>query len=175
MLLELEQSQQVRLGPARVLKAAGQRVLVELGDEEVWAQMALAYPYQPAPHDVLLTIRQQDDCYVIGVLQGQGVTSLVVPGDLSFQAPRGVIRLSAGHGVEIKSDQVRITANKLELFARSVLERFTVATRWVREAFHLRAGRVRTTVDAEYRLHAGRLVERAEADVKIDGEKIHLG
>jgi hypothetical protein len=56
-----------------------------------------------------------------------------------------------------------------------VFERFTEATRWVEEAFQLRAGRLRTRVDGDYDLAADRIRATAEHDVKIDGSKIHLG
>jgi hypothetical protein len=35
----------VQLGPAQVLQVAGDRVQLELPDELVWAQVALAFPY----------------------------------------------------------------------------------------------------------------------------------
>jgi hypothetical protein len=59
--------------------------------------------------------------------------------------------------------------------ARSVLERFQNATRWVKEAFQVRAGRMRTQVSGDWRLKADTITERSEGDVKIDGRKIHLG
>ena len=47
--------------------------------------------------------------------------------------------------------------------------------RRVRQTFQLRAGRVRQVVEEGYSLRAGRIVERARKDVKIDGERIDLG
>jgi hypothetical protein len=163
------------LGPARVLAAAGTRAKLELPDEHVWAMVALGSPYQPTVDDIVLAIGQQGAWYVIGVLKGSGKTTLSVPGDLEIRAPRGTIELSAGKGVHLKSPEVTVTAGKLELFARSIFESFTEATRWIKEAFQLRAGRLRTRVDGDYDLGADRIRERAEQDVKIDGSKIHLG
>ena len=173
MLLELEQT--TYLGPAQVLLAAGRRVKLELPDEHVWAQSALAFPYQPVAGDTVLAIAQSGTWYVIGVLKGTGPTTLIVPGDLRLLAPRGSIELSSSQAVRIKSPEVKLVAHKLELVARTIFERFASATRWVREAFQLRAGRMRTQVESSYRVKAGRIVERAEGDVKIDGRKIHLG
>jgi hypothetical protein len=163
------------LGPARVLAAAGNRVKLELPDEHVWAVTALGGPFQPAVGDIVLAIGREDDWYVIGVLKGSGPTTWTVPGNLEIRAPRGEITLTAGRGVAVKAPEVKISAGKLELLARSVFERFHEATRWVKGAFQLQAGRVRTRIDGDYDLAADRIQERAEHDVKIDGTKIHLG
>lgn len=171
----LDQQLQTRLEPATVLTLAGTRVQLELPDELVWAVLALAYPYQPARGDRVLAIGQGEAWYVIGVLRGSGSTSLTLPGDLTIRTPAGSIELISARGVRIKSPRVRIATEKLELLAESVLERFARATRWVKETLHVRAGRLRTRVEGTHDLGAGRILERAEDDVKIDGRKIHLG
>jgi hypothetical protein len=181
MLLEheppshLHLDQNTYLGPARVHQASGQRVQLEFPDELPWALLALAYPYQPAVGDVVLAAGQGQNWYVIGVLQGTGKTTLTVPGDFEVAAPRGRISLIAGKGFHLKSPDVKITAGKLEIVARQLRERFTEARRWVKETFHLCARDIRTEVEGDYQLRAGRIHERAEEDVKIDGNKIHLG
>lgn len=172
-MLALEQT--TYLGPAEVVRVAPGRVQIDLPDDQPWAQLALAFPYQPAVGDSLLVVGQDEAWYVIGVLRGAGKTSLTVPGDLDIRAPQGRIEMSAGGGVTIRGPLVRLVAEKLEVAARSVFERFVEATRWVRGAWQLRAGRMRTRVEETYRLQAGRIVEHAEEDVKIDGQKIHLG
>jgi hypothetical protein len=125
--------------------------------------------------DTVLAIGEQGSWYAIGVLQGTGATTLAVPGDLNIRAPRGSIELSAVRGIRIKSPRVDITAKKLQVAARAILERFTEATRCVKQTFRLRIGRFRTRVGSIYDLKADRILERAEADIKIDGRKIHLG
>jgi hypothetical protein len=163
------------LGPARVRQFAGNRVQLEFPDELPWALLALAFPYEPAPGDIVLAAGQGHTWYVIGVLQGAGKTTFSVPGDFEILAPRGRIHLLAGKGFQLKSPEVRITAGKLELVARRVFERFENAARWVKQTLQVRAGRVRTDVDKEYRVRAGRIIERAHEDVTIDGNKINLG
>lgn len=174
MFLDLEQQKQTRLSQARVLRAAGQRVLLEFDDEVVWGELALGYPYEPAVGDRVLAIGQDGSWYVIGVLQGTGKTTLTVPGDLTIRAG-GEIEMNAVRGVRIKSPTVQIMARKLELLAQSVFERFTHATRWVKETFQIRTGRWRARVEGTYDVKAERIVERAEGDVKIDGREINLG
>jgi hypothetical protein len=173
MLLELEQ--QTWLGPARVLRAAGNRVQIELPDEIAWASVAVACPYQAAVGDSVLAIGQRGSWYVIGVLEGTGKTIIKVPGDLAILAPAGKIEIKSGREVRIKSPAVRIVAGKLEAMARSIFERFAQATRWVKETFQLRSGRYRARVEGTYDVQADRIVERAEDDVIIDGREIKLG
>jgi hypothetical protein len=164
------------LGPARVRSVAAGRVRIAVLDEEpMWATLAIAGTYQPMPDDEVLAIANAGAWYVIGVIRGRGKSVLTVPGDLEITAPRGKIELSAAKGVRIKSAEVSIVADRLEFAARTVLERFVDATRWVQEAFHLRAKRVREHVEEDYDLMAGRILQRAEGDVKIDGHKINLG
>jgi len=163
------------LGPARVACSAGNRVRVELPDIVVWARMALAYPYKAEPGDTVLVISQMDRWYVIGVLAGRGKTSFSVPADLELRAAKGSIRLEAGRGVRISGTDIHLRADCLSFTARSLTETFENATRWIKNIFNIRAGRIKTQVNSLYRLKAKRIVEKAEEDVKIDGRKINLG
>lgn len=181
MLTDNKQATQLKLdvstylGPARVRRVSGQQVQLEFPDELPWAMLALAYPYQPVVGDNVLVAGQGQNWYVIGVLQGTGKTTLVVPGDFEVLAPKGRINLIAGKGFQLKSPEVRITAGKLDLVAKRISERFLEATRWVKNAWRIRAGQVRTEVEGDYQIKAKRIIERAEEDVRIDGDKIHLG
>ena len=116
MYLELEQT--TRLQPGRVLRVAGTRVQLRCGGETVWARMALAYPYQAAVGDQLLAIGQEEDWYVIGVLQGSGTTTLTVTGDLRIDAPRGSIELNAAQGLHIRGTTVLVATHDRDLIAR---------------------------------------------------------
>ncbi len=167
--------QSTHLGPARVKNISGGRVELDLFGEGVWAFLALAYPYQPEEGDTVLAIGQGGFWYIIGILQGKGKTTFTAPGDLELRCPRGRISMIAAKGVLIKSPEVKVIAKRLELLAETFMERFVNATRWVKEALQLHAGRMRTVVDGDYRLKGERILERAEGDVKIDGKKIHLG
>jgi len=162
-------------GPARVLESAGGRVRLALQGQEAWALLALAYPYRPERGDIVLAAGQDETYWVIGVVSGTGVTSFVAPGSISFSAPAGSIELSAGHGVRIKAPEVEVKAGRLRLAAKSAIEKFGNAWRWVRETLQVRAGRTRTVVTEDYTLRAERILERATGTVTIDGEKINLG
>src|SRR5262249_15196091 len=108
MLLDLATTY---LGPARVLQAADNQLLLDLPEGRAWGQTALAYPYQPQAGDTVLAVGQEDQWYVIGVLEGKGVASFTAPADLRFLAPRGKIEMVSADGVHICSTAVQIVAD----------------------------------------------------------------
>ena len=164
-----------RIEPASVLEVDEGRIRLKIDDEEAWGVLALGYPYRPAAGDTVLALGQESKWYVIGVIRGRGLTSFTAPADLELRAPNGSIGLVASGGVRIEAPEVVLRADRLELAARSVFEKFVRAYRRVAEAFHLKAGRVRTVVDGAWDVRAGRIEERADGDVRIDGNQIHLG
>ena len=161
------------LGPATVQELVGDRLRLKRGEVEVWARLALAYPYQPEPGDLVLTIGEEE-IYVIGVLLGRGKTVFETPGDLHLRS-RGHVEIEGLKGVEIRSDQVLIKADKVETIARTTFEKTVSCYRWVKELLQTEAGRERKLIDGHYTMKAERIVETADKDVKIDGEQIHLG
>lgn len=165
------------LGPARVAAVDGRRVVVNpaAGGGTVSARVALAQSYAPAVGDEVLVIGLAGEWYVIGLLEGKGVTTFVAPGDVEFSAPRGRIEFVARDGVFLKSGLVEIVTEKLQFTARQMFERFTDLTQWVTGAVHQRLGRVRSHVEEDYDLKAGRIKELADEEVVIDGKKIYLG
>jgi hypothetical protein len=163
------------LGPARVLKVAGDNIQVEISEVQVWSRSAIVFPYTPAFGDIVLVLGQDDDLYVIGVLKGTGKTSFTAPGDIEFKAPRGNIEMISAKGIRIRSPKFKVKSNEIEFMARVVVEKYENAKRWIKDMCQLRAGRVQTSVESTYRMKAGKIIECAEGDVKIDGNKIHLG
>jgi len=161
------------LNAATVTEIAGDRVRLQLPDRAAWARLALASPYSPIPGDVVLAIGEEE-LYVIGVLAGRGKTCFDVSGDLELRAS-GRVRISGGDAIELRSPRVVVKADCMEMFVRKAVEKFVDVYRWVRGLSQTRAGRVRTVVDDQYTLSAERIFERAEKDVKLDGERIRLG
>lgn len=170
-----EGAQSPYVGPARVIKYTPGRVQLDLLGREIWAQIALAYPYRPSEMDTVLVIGQDGAWYVIGVLNGNGKTTFTAPGDIEFRAPYGFINLVSAKGVSLRGPTVRVVAEKLDLISRNLIERCHNARRWVKNSLEVRAGRARTLIEDTYRIKAGRITERAQGDVKIDGRKIRLG
>ena len=163
------------LGPARIVHIESDRVQLAFPDQHVRALLAIAFPYQPAVDDIVLAVGQDESWYVIGVLKANGDTVIRVPGNLKLEAPYGRIELKSAEEISLLSRNVRVVADRIDLLARALAEKFQTATRWVKELFHVRAGTMHSQVKETYRVQAERIVERAAGDVRIDGKKIHLG
>lgn len=162
------------LGPATVVETTEDRLRVELADGTTgWAQVALGYPYTPVTGDVVLVIGHQER-YVIGVLQGQGISEFVAPGDLSLMA-NGRVNIVGGKGVSLTGPEVQVEADRFELLARSAFERVTNSYRWVKELVQTYAGCLRTVCTSHHTVEAKFVVCEADKDVSINGERVHLG
>ena len=165
----------VYLRPGKVVEVTQRRLKVDLMGNKMWANMAMPYRYDAEIGDIVLAIGQEECLYVIGVIQGQGKTTMQAVGDLELRAPKGRIDLVAAKGVNVRSPSFHVITKKLEFVAENVVECFNNLTSWIKDAFDLRAGSVHSTVESTYRLKAGQIRQKAREDVKIDGEKIHLG
>ena len=172
----LQQDIALYLGPATVCRTSGRRVLVRRPEEtEGWADLALAFPYQPQPGDLVLVAAQEDRSYVIGVIQGRGPVVLPFPGDVTLSAPDGALRLMAGKGVSVESPTFEVRADAVEIEATSMTQRFENACQWVKGLFELRAGRSRVVVEGTSHQVAERTIIRSDKETKIDGDKIYIG
>lgn len=163
------------LGPGHVLAIEPGRVLVSLPTAKAWATLALANGYAPAVHDVLLVIGKDDAFWVIGVIAGAGRTTLLAHGDLEIKAPKGKIDLLARDGVTVRGNFVQVIAKTFEQVADSVRQRFDEFCCQVKGVMRWRSKRSETDVEETCHTHAERIVQLADKDVSIDGEKIHLG
>lgn len=164
------------LGPATVRHVAGSAIDVELGDgRAVAVRLALTMPYQPAENDVLLVIGGPSGHYVIGVLHGTGQTSIAVPGDLDIRAVGGSLRLGADKGVVLEGDTVEMRANRLQVMAGAVVEKFDTLFQRVREMLSVRAGQRHTVVDGASIEKSKNATILTEETATINGKQIHLG
>jgi hypothetical protein len=168
-------TQEFYLGPAIVIKTDRRMLMIALPDENIWAHNAVSFPYQAEMGDKVLAIGRGDAFYIIGVLEGRGKSIFTAPGDLEIRTPRGKIDLVSSEGLNIRTSEMKVVSKSIEFVASSILEKYENAKRWVRQAFHLRAGSARTVVESTYKLRAERIVEKAKGEFKVDGEKIHLG
>lgn len=163
------------LGAGHVLSVETGRVLVQLPAAKAWATLALGNGYQPVERDVLLVIGKDEAFWVIGVVAGRGRTTLRAHGDLELQAPHGRIDLLARDGVTLRGGLVQIVAKTLEHVAETARQRFDELCSQVKGVMRWRSKRSETEVEETHRTHAGRIVQHADQDVSIDGDKIHLG
>ena len=77
----------VYCGPATILEVSATHLRLQLPGREATAELALAYPYQPRVNDLVLALGPEDGAvFVVGVLHGQGQTTLHVEGDLAIEA-----------------------------------------------------------------------------------------
>lgn len=163
------------LGPGHVLAVEPGRVLVSLPAAKAWATLALGNGYKPVERDVMLVIGKDDAFWVIGVVAGRGRTTLHAHGDLELQAPHGRIDLLARDGITVRGGLVQVIAKTFEQVAETARQRFDELCCQVKGVMRWRSKRAETEVEEVHRTHAGRIVQHADKDVSIDGEKIHLG
>jgi hypothetical protein len=163
------------IGPARVIEIEAERIRVRIQERGVWASMAMGLEYEPEVGDQLLVLGQEEAYYIVGILHGTGTLTLSSAGNIHIRAPQGSIDLFAREGVNVRAARFNLKVKRLEILAQVTIEKCNRAVRWVRDCFQLRAGRMRTVVKEEYQVRADRIAEWAKRDVKIDGNKIHLG
>jgi hypothetical protein len=135
----------------------------------------MAFPYTPKKGDVVLVIGQAEKHYLIGVLQARGDMTMTFPAGANFRAPKGSFNFSSGESIEMYSPEVKVTAGKWTLLARSLTEKVTDAMRWVANLAQLKAGRRRLLVEGKDYERSERKIVKAKKDVRVNGERIHLG
>ncbi len=162
------------LGPALVRGVMDAALLLEIDGELHRAVIALAYPYRPEVGDVVLTIGHEDDLYVIGVLDGKGLTRLDFPGDVELRSA-GRMRLEAKEGINLRSDRITMSADRLDVTVKKIRERAVSIFRRVEGTLRTVAGRERKNIEKQSTLHAGKIVRKAVKDVVVDGRQIKLG
>ncbi|WP_437812067.1 DUF3540 domain-containing protein [Sorangium sp. So ce1078] len=164
------------LGPAHVLEAHGQTVVIELPEgESAEAAIALAIPYAAAVGDVLLVIGRGGRFYVIGVLHGTGKTVLELQGDVDVRAAGGALRLSGDRGVELRGPEVDLYGDKVRVFAGALVQKAASLVQRVTGLFSLHARESHTVVDESATTKARRATVLTEETMTINGKEIHLG
>jgi len=184
-MMELETG--VALGPARVLSVeeTARWVRLEIADYGVCrARVAVAPPYQPAPGDEVLALRQAaDTAYVIGVLQAAGKTCWRVPGDLELHAPNGSVRIRAGASLKLEGAEkleaaapcATLRAARLNLVATTLVQRVGNLLTWASGLLQTRAERLRQISSQGWFVRAGRGHIKTADNMTINGKTIHLG
>lgn len=186
----LDMTTTTALGPAIVREVNGATIIALMEGREIEAVNAMAFPYTPTPGDVVLAIgqgssqseRAPGQCaalaarhYVIGVLQAQGDMTMTFPASVNMRAPKGSFNFSSGEAIDMHAPEVKVTAGKWTLVARTLTEKVTNAMRWVANLSQLKAGRKRTLVEGKDYERSERKIMKAKKDVRVNGERIHLG
>lgn len=164
------------LGPAEVIATHGHELCVRIGVEhEVRARMALAFPYRPAEHDLVLVVGHADAYYVIGVLKGSGETVLECQGDVALRAVEGTLSLSGDHGVRVEGPEVEFLAEKMRIMVHTLVQKSTRTVQRVRDLMTFRAGRVHSVVDGASYSKSKTAMIVSDEKVMINGKQIYLG
>jgi hypothetical protein len=171
----LDTTTNTRLAPAIVKSASGASLTVLFEGADVAATNAMAFPYTPSEGDTVLVIGQEDAHYVIGVLHARGDMTLAFPANVRFTAPRGGMLFTAAQPIEIQSPEVKVSAGTWTVIAKTLTEKVHSAFRWVKDLASLKAGRQRTQVEGASYERAERRIIKAKKDVRVNGERIHLG
>lgn len=165
------------LGPATVTVASTLReVEVKLeGGTTALATLALALPYQAVEGDVVLVLGKDNRHWVVGVLHGQGKTSLTFRGDVQMRAIGGSLELAADEGVRLAGKEVEIDSGEIRMLAKSLVQRFDSVLTRVRGLWSSRVEKAHHVIDETAFTHAKSATLVTDETVTINGEQIHLG
>ena len=166
------------LGPAKVIGKQGQVILVELENadrDQVVAQTAFTFPYEPAADDRLLVMGQGTQHFAVGVLSGSKPGVLAFAGEAHIRAINGKLTLASDQAIALRAPRITVRTGILRTIATSVVEKADHVRRWVRGLMAIRAGNSRRVVDGEDSTRCQNSTTLAKDTVKIDGDQLHLG
>lgn len=175
------------LGPATIagIVQKSNQVYVRMpSGDYAEATMAVAGFYRPKLSDKILVITQDgESVYVIGVLEGAGMNTWSVPGDLVIQAPEGGIsfecagpmKMRSHENLEMNSPRLALRATRLEFSARRLVQKVDDAYLWVKGLFQLKSRTAKTVADESFLVKTKRARMKSEGDFNINGKTISLG
>ncbi len=164
-----------RMGPCEVLVIDGPSAVVQFADgAKRSARLALAFSYEPVVGDTVLAISGPEGAWIIGVIAGSGKGMISFPGDLTVRSA-GRLSLAGEEGVDIEAPKMQIRAGSLDMFARSVSQRFVALKQHVTDLLSVQAGATHTTVEGASYTHAESSTLLTKEKVTINGKAIHLG
>jgi hypothetical protein len=175
------------------LPQVGDKVLVA-GEDAEGGFIIGHFPAQPTRHQ-RFSVEQDKE---------SGKTILCVPeGDLDLRSEKGSICLQAAKNIELNSPhfsletgkaelniadanyqgvrlgasiaQTKLFLGKLNTTVGRLIEKAKNVYRQVDNLNQLKAGRMRTLIKGSYHLKSESINQKADKDVRIDGDKINLG
>lgn len=166
------------LGPARVVRANGRELIVQLEQDDgrqVTVTPAFTFPYRPAVGDTLLVLGQPRRNFAVGVIAGARPAALVFEGDADVRAVNGSLRLTSDRAIELRAPRVTVRAGLVRTIAERCVEKFDGMRRWVRGLLAVRAGESRRLIDGDDTTRCQNSTTLAKGSVKIDGDHLNLG
>lgn len=163
------------MGPAIVLRMEGGTPVVAYDGKEQRAELALAFPYEPAMGDELLVIGKAGRMYTIGVLRGHGQMAIRFMGDVKVHAIGGRLDLAGDKGVRVQGDVVELVSKNLKTFADAIVERANEVYRRVRGTNSTHSGEKRELVEGTLATTAQTCTTTTSGVITMNGKEIHLG
>lgn len=165
--------------------AAGDTVLAAMVAGSPWILAVLSRGDSPAviplPADSTLKVAAGGLTFAVRdeLTLGAGRQLSVVAPEVSLQAGRasfgvGALQLAAGL-VEATVDQVKTAAEFLDTVAKRVRLKAGSVHRQVEDLDHLQAGQLYYSIKNVLNMRGKHAVVSAESEVRVDGERIHLG
>lgn len=103
-------------------------------------------------------------------MSGQNVKVTAGRGEFMAEESVGTVKKAVS-----RIGSLRLTVDRLETAANSIIERAKSVYRSTEGVTQLKSGRMRMIVEAAFHLKSRNSVIKAKDDVKVKGEKIHLG
>ena len=142
--------------------------------EQVVADWALPYRYQPVVGDLLQVIGRCDRYWITGVVQGHGRSHMASSGSMRLSA-RGRLRLRGDVAMRLSGPGVTSRATVFETVAVSVVQKLGELRTAVRGLLTERAGQSSRMIDGEDYRAARRHETVAREAVKVDADLLRLG
>ena len=164
----------------QVLVCADDWALVDLPGRQTHARIAIPPPHALACGDWVVVVGRESQWYAVGIVATQHretadrtLTFLATQDTVVFHAPHGCITLAAKQ-MSLSGQTVAIVSKTLRMTATSCLLQCLTVNQWVAGLVSQTVGRLYQGVTGDYHHHSQSIVERAEGQVTIKGDRIHL-
>ena len=164
----------------QVLVCADDWALVDLPGRQTHARIAIPPPHALACGDWVVVVGRESQWYAVGIVATEHqeaadktLTFLATQDTVAFHAPHGCITLAAKE-MSLSGQAVAIVSKTLRMTATSCLLQCVTVNQWVAGLVSQTVGRLYQGVTGDYHHHSQSIVERAEGQVTIKGDRIHL-
>ena len=164
----------------QVLVCEDDWALVDLPGQQTHARIAIPPPHALACGDWVVVVGRESQWYAVGIVATQHreaadrtLTFLATQDTVAFHAPHGCITLAARQ-MSLSGQAVAIVSKTLRMTATSCLVHCVTVNQWVAGLVSQTVGRLYQGVTGDYHHHSQSIVERAEGQVTIKGDRIHL-
>lgn len=164
---------------AQVLACDGRHALIDLHGRQEWARIAIPPPAAVTAGDFVVVAGRGHEWWAVGTLgdpweaADESGPAFDGAADIVIHAPHGRILLAAAR-IWLGGEKVSIVAKALRATATSCLLQCQTVNQWIAGLLSLTVGRLYQGVAGDYHHHSQSIVERAEGQVTIKGDRIHL-